>query len=52
MLIPNGDEEGPCGGDGHEILNILDAFQPDCKFQHKTAPPELYKKLIFVYNGE
>ena len=52
VFVTNGDGEATGGGQCHEILNILNASQPDLKFSHKSAPLNLYKKTFFVYNGE
>ena len=43
VFIPNGDGKGSGGGNGYEILNILNASKSDRKFQHKTLPPNCTK---------
>ena len=52
VLITDGDEKGAGSGQSHEILDIFYAAKPDLKFSHKSAPLNLYKNLLFVYNGE
>ena len=52
VLITNVDVERAGSSQGYEVLNVFDAAKTDLKFSQKSAPLNLYKNLLFVYNGE
>ena len=52
VLVPDGDQKGAGSGESDKVLHVFYAAQTNLKFSHKSAPLNLYKNLLFVYNGE